>query len=225
MKKILLIFILSLFFTANSYAMDSLKIGSDEWEPFHRKALDGYHVEGFTADVIRAVLASMNVNIEDHRIYPWKRACKMVFEGDLDAVFTTTKTKERMGYCYFPLEPITDFSYVLFIRKSDENKLKYDTFEDLKNHKIGTVRGFSYTEEFTQFIEKEQNAEAVTVGVTNFKRLVHGMVDYVIAPKRVGYSNMHKLEIEKDCIALPKPIMSDYLYIMFSKKNSRSSFC
>ncbi len=220
-----LILVICLFLVSDqSHAGKSLNIGSDEWPPFHSAGKSEKVVKGFTADLVRAVLKKMNVKIASHRIYPWKRAVGMVFLGRLDAVFTTTKTDERMKYCYFPEEPLTDFSYLLFIRTEDEGKLTYNTFDDLKGHKIGIVRGFSYTEEFMKFIKEEKNFEEVTVGSQNFKKLMIKRVNYVATPKRVGYNHIRKLGIGDKCVALKKPLMENHLYAMFSKKTVSKEF-
>ncbi|RLC05200.1 MAG: hypothetical protein DRI57_27725 [Deltaproteobacteria bacterium] len=213
-----------LLFSAHSHAEKSLKIGSDEWPPFHSAGKSEKDVKGFTADLVRAVLRKTNVKIAAHRIYPWKRACAMVFDGRLDAVFTTTETDERMKYCHFPEEPLTDFSYVFFIRKEDEGKLKYDTFDDLKGHKVGIVSGFSYTEKFVNFIKKEKNYEEAYVGSDNFKLLMKKRADYVATSRRVGYNHIRELGIGSKCVALKKPFMVNYLYVMFSKKTVSREF-
>jgi polar amino acid transport system substrate-binding protein len=200
-----------------SHAGESLKIGSDEWPPFHSAGESEEDVQGFAADLMRAVLKKMGVKITSHRIYPWKRAIVMVFSGDLDVVFTTTKTDERMKYCYFPKEPLTTFSYLFFIRQKDDGRLIYNTFDDLKGNKIGIVRGFTYTEEFMNFIMEKKNFEEAMVGYQNFKKLVANRVDYVVAPKRVGNNLIKKLKIGDKCVALKKPLMENYLYAMFSK--------
>ena len=222
--NLLMVVLCLLIFTDQSYAKNSLKIGSDEWAPFHSAGTSEKDVQGFTADLVRAVLKSMNVDIAEHQIYPWKRAVKMVFDGQLDVVFTATKTDERMKYCYFPEEPLTDFSYIFFIRKEDEGTLAYDTFDDLKGHQIGTVRGFSYTKEFMDFIKKEKNYEEVTVGSQNFKKLMKKRIDYVATPKRVGYNHVRELGIGDKCVALKKPLMVNYLNAMFSKKTVSKEF-
>jgi len=213
-----------LLFSAQSHADKSLKIGSDEWPPFHSAGKSEKDVIGFTADLMRAVLKKMNVKIAAHRIYPWTRACVMVFDGRLDAVFTTTKTDERLKHCHFPEEPLTDFSYLFFIRKEDAGKLTYNTLDDLKKHRIGTVRGFSYTGEFMNFIRKEKNYEEVSEGIFNFKKLMAKRIDYVASPKRVGYNRIREIGISDRCVALKKPLLVNYLYVMFSKKTVSREF-
>ncbi len=222
--NLLMLALCLIVFSNQSYANDSLKIGSDEWAPFHGAGTSDKDVQGFTADLVRAVLRSMNVDITDHKIYPWKRAVNMVFLGQLDAVFTATKTEERMKYCYFPEEPLTDFSYVFFIRKEDDGTLTYDTFDDLKDQRIGIVRGFSYTDEFMGFIQQEKNYEEVAVGALNFKKLLKKRIDYVATPKRVGYVHIRELGISDRCVALKKPFLQNHLYIMFSKKTVGKEF-
>ena len=102
--------------------------------------------------------------------------------------------------------------------------MAYNNFDDLKGHTIGIVRGFSYTVEFMNFIKKEKNYEEVTVGSQNFKKLMKKRVNYVATPKRVGYNHIRKLGIGDKCVALKKPFMINYLYVMFSKKTVSKEF-
>jgi polar amino acid transport system substrate-binding protein len=215
---------LAFFIPELSHAGMSLNIGSDEWPPFHSSGRSENDVKGFTVDIMRAVLKKMRVRIASYRIYPWKRAIIMVSSGELDAVFTTTQTDERMKYCYFPREPLTTFSYLFFIRKSDEGKLIYNTLDDLKGKKIGLVSGFAYSKKFTDFIEEQENYEEVIVAQQNFRKLMTGRIDYVVTPKRVGYSLIRKLGIGDNCVPLKKPLMTGSLYAMFSKKTVTREF-
>ncbi len=217
------IFAFSVIFNPN-YAIKSLKIGSDEWAPFHFKGKSVSDVQGYTADLVRGVLQRMDIKIESHKIYPWKRALSMVFKGELDAVFTSTKTHEREKNCFFPAEALTDLTYVFFIKKGNEEKLIFETLSDLKGHRVGTVRGFSYTKEFKEFIKKEKNYDEVTTGDNNIKKLLSGRIDYMVTPRRVGLDLVSKYDKNNSCIMIEKPLNQDFLYMMFSKKTVKEEF-
>ena len=69
-----LILVICLFLVSDqSHAEKSLKIGSDEWPPFHSAGKSEKDVKGFTADLVRAVLKKMNVKIavRDERFRDW----------------------------------------------------------------------------------------------------------------------------------------------------------
>ncbi len=220
--KIFLLLIISLF-TFTLVAQKSLKIGSDEWSPFHYAGKSN-EVEGFTVDLVKETLKTMEVSINDHKIYPWKRVLKMVFDGSLDAVFTTTKTAEREENCYFPSESLTDFSYVFFIRKEDKGKINFTSISDLSNQKIGIVNGFSYTKEFMEFIKNEKAVEAVDTGNLNIKKLLKKRVDIIVMPRRVGIKLLEELDTNKKILMLETPLDVSHLYMMFSKKTMKSEF-
>lgn len=213
-----------LIFAANINAIESLKIGSDEWPPFHYKGESVRDVQGYTPIMVTSVLENMGVGISAYQIYPWARAVEKVFAGKLDALFTTTKTKGREEHCFFPKEPLIKFSYVFFVRKQDVGTLKFNTFDDLKSHKIGVIKGFSYTPEFMAFIKKEKNYEVVTKGEQNFKKLLAKRIDLVAVPLSVGYWQIKKLGMEGEVVPLSKSFSEDYLYIMFSKKTVDQAF-
>lgn len=59
------------------------------------------------------------------------------------------KSAERLDEMYFTEEPLSNEKWVLWIRKSDINRLRYTSFEDLRSNSIGVVKGYNYPEDFT----------------------------------------------------------------------------
>lgn len=59
------------------------------------------------------------------------------------------KGAERLDEMYFTEEPLSNEKWVLWIRKSDINRLRYTSFEGLRSNSIGVVKGYNYPEDFT----------------------------------------------------------------------------
>lgn len=59
------------------------------------------------------------------------------------------KSAERLDEMYFTEEPLSNEKWVLWIRKSDINRLRYTSFEDLRSNSVGVVKGYNYPEDFT----------------------------------------------------------------------------
>ena len=198
-------------------AQTAMRLGTDDWAPYEflqEKELTGYSVE-----VVQQVFKQMGIEIASLQLFPWARAEWMVFNGELDALFSGTKSQDREDACFFPSEALTQSDWVLFIRKSDAGQLKFDTFDDLKGKQVGVVREHAYTPEFWDFLKREKNYQEVTVDAQNFQKLAANRVDYVASEYVVGISLLKEFGLTGEIVALTEhPLKSAGLFIMFSKK-------
>ncbi|GAK50247.1 extracellular solute-binding protein family 3 [Candidatus Moduliflexus flocculans] len=198
-------------------AQTAMRLGTDDWKPYEfrqEKELTGYSVE-----VVQQVFKQMGIEISSLEIFPWARAEWMVFNGELDALFSVTKSQKREEACFFPSEALAQSDWVLFIRKSDVGQLKFDTLEDLKGKQIGVVREHAYTPEFWEFLKREKNYEEVAADAQNFQKLAAHRVDYVVSEYAVGMSLLNELGLIDKIVALAEsPLKRAELFIMFSKK-------
>ncbi|MEZ4529358.1 MAG: ABC transporter substrate-binding protein, partial [Desulfobacterales bacterium] len=170
---------------------------------------------GFGTELVKTVLERMDVKIRSLHVYPWKRAIAMMEKGQPDALFSANYTKERENFVWYPEEPLIQSPWILWVR--EEDRLKFDSLEDLREKRIGVVRGYSYTSEFLDFIQKFAEIDEVTDDATNFRKLNAGRVDYVAAELGNGYWLLKKLKLKKIIPLRDKPIKSDGLYLIFSK--------
>jgi len=206
-------------------AQARLIIATDEWNPYEYTGADGV-VTGFSTEVVRAVLAGMNIGIaEDHiGMHPFARLEQYVIDGTVDAAYSLSRTEKREGACYFPAEPIINSRWVLFIRKSDEGRLGFTSFEDLKGRSVGVVRAYAYTPEFWACLEEEGNGSAVTSDEQNFRKLAAGRIDYVAAEYGNASGVIKELGLAGRIVPLSdNPIAEKELYLIFNKRKvSRS---
>jgi len=198
-------------------AQITMRLGTDDWAPYEfrqEKELTGYSIE-----VVQHVFKQMGIEIASLQLFPWARAEWMVFNGELDALFSGTKSQEREDACFFPSEALAQSDWVLFIRKSDVGQLKFDTFDDLKGKQVGVVREHAYTPEFWDFLKREKNYQEVTADAQNFQKLAANRIDYVASEYVVGMSLLSELGMTDQIVALTEhPLKSTGLFIMFSKK-------
>ena len=112
------------------------------------------------------------------KFYPWKRAVKMIEMGEADALFGVSKNSEREIFLYFPTTPVHQSRYVFFIRKEDQNKLTFNSYEDLRQYKVGVTSGYSYTQELWNALKAFENYQEVTIDSQNIRKLAAGRIDY-----------------------------------------------
>lgn len=198
-------------------AQTAMRLGTDDWKPYEFQ--QETELTGYSVEVVQQVFKQMGIEIASLQLFPWARAEWMVFNGELDAVFSVTKSQEREDACFFPSEALAQSDWVLFIRKSDVGQLKFDTFDDLKGKQVGVVREHAYTPEFWNFLNQERNVQEVAKDEQNFHKLAVNRVDFVAAEYVVGMSLLEKLGLTGEIVALTEhPLKSAGLFIMFSKK-------
>jgi polar amino acid transport system substrate-binding protein len=202
---------------------NTLEIGTSEWPPYDN--ISNKQAPGFSAEVIRQVFSNMGIAINITEEFPWKRTQLFAYTGELDAVFSVFFTEERARNCHYPDEPLIAEKHVLFINNTDAEILKFNTYDDLRNKRIGTHRGAGIEDKFLDFIKKNSTVIEVSDEEQNFKMLANGRVDYVVSSYGPSLINLKKLGLTGKIVPiLSKPVREDNLYIMFSKKTVEPEF-
>jgi polar amino acid transport system substrate-binding protein len=205
-----------------AYGGEILRLATDVWLPYEN--ISDEQAPGFSTEVIARVLGEMNVK-STTRESPWARAVKDVFEGKRDALYTAFWTEERASYCYYPEEPLTREKWVFFVRSADAGELSFSSYDDLKDRRIGILRGASVTEEFWKFVKDNRNYEEAKTDELNFRKLDRGRIDYVVTSYSNGVMLVKKMGLAGTIQSLPKPVIKeDDLYIIFSKKTMAPEF-
>lgn len=227
MKTIFTAIFAVIFFSEISGAEIKLKIGTDEWPPYEFvTGLPGNEcMSGFSTDVILAVMKKMNV-VAAERIeqFPWARGEKMVIDGSLDMLYTAATSEKRAKIVHYPTESLVESAWSFFIRIEDSEKLKYDTFNDLKGKRIGVVRAYSYTPEFWAFIAAEKNYEEVAGDEQNVNKLMYKRIDYIVMDYGNGLYLINKMGLTGKIVPLKKPIANVSLYPIFSRNTVDKEF-
>lgn len=198
----------------------NIDIICDDWPPY--QMVEDHQLSGFSTRIVKIVFERMKVTINSIKVYPWKRAIKMVETGKTDALFSANYTKNRTEFAFYPDEKIVDSPWVMWVR--EEDGFKFESFDDLLGKKIGIVRGYSYTPEFWEFLKKHNNYYEITNDEQNFKKLNVGRVDFVPAELGNGLYLVKKLDLSGIIPLRKNPLKSDGLYIIFNKTNVSKSF-
>lgn len=217
-----IVLVLGLSLSNHAYARESLKLAVDVWLPYEN--IGNEDTPGFSTEVVTSVLQNMGIEW-DLKEYSWARALKEVFEGRRDALFTAFWTEERARYCHFPDEPLAKERWVFFVRRKDAQQLRFASYDEIKDRRIGVLRGASVTEEFWEFVRSHRNYEEVTTDRLNFKKLLAGRIDYVVTSYSNGVELGKQMAISDQIDFLRSPVITeDNLYIIFSKKSVSPEF-
>jgi polar amino acid transport system substrate-binding protein len=211
-----------LCFSQAAGAETTLRLATDVWLPY--EDISDKNSPGFSTEVIAHVLKSMNVKT-DTREFPWARAMKEVFDGNRDALYTAFWTEDRAKFCLYPEEPLTRDKWVFFVRRANAASLSIASYEDLKDRRIGILRGASITKEFWDIVRRHKNYEVVKTDELNFRKLARGRLDYVVTSYSNGINLLKKMKLSDKISHLASPVIKeDNLYIIFSRKTVKPEF-
>ncbi|MDM8549102.1 transporter substrate-binding domain-containing protein [Desulfobacterales bacterium HSG2] len=136
-----------MIFTVNSYAEETWKIASLNWEPYSGADLT---TQGNSVQKLRELLRKEGIRLIVD-FYPWKRAQ------------TLAKTKEYVGYfpawpeeVYegFTASPAVDWSEVGILKKSGSS-VSFESIDDLfRKYKVGVVKTYAYPKTIADAMKK-----------------------------------------------------------------------
>ncbi|MCP4431434.1 MAG: transporter substrate-binding domain-containing protein [Gammaproteobacteria bacterium] len=211
---VLMILIICVTFTfiERGHAKDPLLIITDPYEPF--VFAPDAELKGLDYEVTEAVFQQLKIPVEI-QFFPWKRCLVMMQNQKADALIDLVSTNERRAYLFFPDEPLSDSSLILFYHKGHRPQI--DTFDDLKSYQLGGQRGSEYPQELADVLVKREDTTTLE---QNFLKLVKDRVDIMVENRIVGRYIANKMGLldQIEVLELPKPFPTRY-YLGFAKKD------
>lgn len=194
----------------------------DHYPPYQYK--EHKHFQGFSFDVLNSVLAMSGDRIAKSDIYPWKRALHMLETNQANILISANYSKTRNRFARYPTEPIIITPWYLWKRK--DHHLTFGSLNDLLGKKVGVVQGYSYTEEFWDFVNKHQlyiDTENYTDDI-NLSNLNQGLYDLSVAELGNGTYIKNNLKLSNIEPITSTPIKEDGLYAIFNKNTFSAEF-
>ena len=201
------------------YAMaHNVTLVCDIWPPYQIETEDG--VTGASVEIVEAVYKRLGITDITFKAFPWKRAMDAVRFADADALFSANQTSDRGIFLLYPEEPIFKSPWMIWTRSDSSIR----TLNDLKGKTVGVVLGYSYTQEFWNFINAYCDVEAVHNDNINFTKLGLGRLDATVAEFGNGL-NLLRVLGEEGIRPVPGiEIKRDGLFIAFSRKRTTKEF-
>jgi len=214
--SILLIFVFSFSLCAD----EVFKIATTIIPPYTIQE-DG-EIGGLATELVENVFQKMNVKYSI-KIYPFKRALRLVESGDLHGIYIVGKHKKRTAIYHYPKEPLVTTNFIWFIRKEDKGKINFHSFDDLKGKRIGTIIGYALPQDLSEYLARNAEVEEVAREEQNFKKLMLKRVDLIMSEYHAGKYYADVLGIAGKISPLLKPHKNihgriETHHLMFSKK-------
>ncbi|MCK5096791.1 MAG: transporter substrate-binding domain-containing protein [Desulfobacteraceae bacterium] len=205
------IVIIIFFLISQSYAAETIRIATLNWEPYIGQQLTN---EGVMAEITREAFKRLGYMVE-YNYLPWKRAVVMAEKGEYDGYFPAYWSKQREEKSIFT-EVILSGPVGFF--KIKKHIISFNKLEDLIPYRIGIVHGFVNTPAFdaADYLKKE----VVTTDLQNIQKLLKHRVDLIVADKFVGFYLINKFipHMKGQIEFIFPPLQNKELYICMSKK-------
>ncbi len=168
--------------------------------------------EGISIEILSMVMRKMGM--EDYRfilVDSVERAILSAQSGKVEMLIGYSKKAERLAFLAYPARSYRRIKWNFFIRKQDEGKIRFETFEDLKGYTIGVTRSVSYTKEFWA-AQSMLHFDFVNQNELQIKKLLRGRVDLVPLNTRSTLYEAEQAGIRDKIAYLPKPIKDKPYY-------------
>ena len=173
--------------------------------------------EGLSLAIIRAAYKTQGYTVKMEFV-PWARAKSLTIEGKYDILPDCWVNDENKKTMLFS-DPYA-VNVVKFVKNADD-PFEYTGLESLKGKKIGTVRGYNYSDAFrdSQDFIKEDVADLIT----NIKKLTGKRIDLTLEDEIVAKVQITKNDpsLLSQVKFLDKPFDSNNLYVSAGLANPR----
>jgi len=188
----------------------NFKLAYEEYPPYEYKQ-DGKLV-GVDIEILEEAAKIAGATLE-FKEYPWARATKMAEDGEVDAIFSMSKTAEREKVFYFPAINLASETNVIFANDSYKGDVK--SLVDLKGKTIGVIQDYSYGTDFDNFkdckkeLNSNQDALVKKLQANRFQLAINNELVGNYMAKSIGATNIRVLSYV---------VNTDPLYLGISKK-------
>jgi len=213
MKRLIIYIAAILIFasTENAYC-EVIRLATMNWQPFYGKNLSE---GGFFTALSREAFKRSGYELKVVFI-PWKRALERSKEGNFDGLLGAYYSDERENHYYFT-DPIASNDEVFITRKGHD--ITYNNLDDLKNIRIGGLRGGAQS---TELIKQGFRIELASDDILNIKKLNFKRFDLIIIGKQSFYYLLSSLEELKpfsgNFDVLEPPYKTYDLFVTITKK-------
>lgn len=225
MMKILTMFFIIPFNISINFATDclppqkeKLKLCSTaDWPPYEYTDTTTKQVTGSSVDIIKELSNKLNFNVEILSL-PWERCLQMNKDGDMDGIFTVSKTTDREQYLIYPQKSIQNVSYIFATTKGSKTAWNESKNVNHIPQPIGSPQGYSVTKTLKEIknIKVDDSAQSDEV---NLNKLLLGRLGSIaIGPQALELLIKEKNVSDKIQMLNPPFVDSKKYYIAISKK-------
>jgi len=179
---------------------------------------DGDNIVGAAPSLVEAIGKAINVPVESKYMGTWEDAQAAARDGKVDMIFGIYYNDERATYLDYVQPAFTYDDVAVFVVKGKEFPFKDKS--DLIGKKGVTNQGESYGTEFDAFMKDKLDVARAAGIDAAFSDLIAGKADYLIAGYYPGLAEAAKDGIKGKVVPLDQALLSQEMFVAFSKKSS-----
>jgi len=179
---------------------------------------DGDNIVGAAPSLVEAIGKAINVPVESKYMGTWEDAQAAVRDGKADMIFGIYYNDERATYLDYVQPAFTYDDVAVFVVKGKE--FPFTGKDDLIGKKGVTNQGESYGTEFDAFMKDKLDVARAAGIDAAFKDLLDGKADYLIAGYYPGLAEAAKDGIKGKVVPLDQALLSQEMFVAFSKKSA-----
>ncbi|WP_051303616.1 substrate-binding periplasmic protein [Psychromonas aquimarina] len=214
--RILLPFLLLSLFTCAQAGERLIACGHQDYPPFTWR--DGNQIEGVGITVANRIFAELDIEVDAVYEGNWKRCLHNLKLGKADLVVAAYITEERKTYAEFTQTPLSPDPASVFVWKGRE--FVFDTLDDLKGKRMGSLLGDSFGQEFDDFIAEHASDLDVNKHSQIYGMLEKGRIDFFPSGLYAGRLLLKKYGYEGQIIPLKAPLWRNYIYMAISRRSA-----
>lgn len=195
----------------------SVTIALAEWAPYEFE--ENGEIKGISVDIVDEAFKRMGYKVTK-RILPFSRAIEMLKSGEIDMIPDIKNTAERQEIGVFSKEPIVTTYTALFVKSDSTIEFNGD-ISALKQYKIGTIRDYTYSEEFDNAVKsKVIKVEEVDDKLQNINKILDNRIDIYIENRLVLLEALKSTNNVDKLKELKPEINQTPVYGWFTKKKN-----
>ena len=212
--SLITLFFLIGFPLSQSWAQGFLVLATPE-APF--KFEENGRIQGIDVDILKIIMNRLNVPYRIRLIRSGTRIQEEAKAGRADMLLLFSKKASRLSYLDYPQESYVSLDWNFFVRAEDRSRIRFRTFQDLKNLQVGATRDFSYTSEFW---EAGLTLQVISSNDLQIKKLLGGRIDTVpMNTISTLYAERKKGNLDR-LSYLPASLVSKPYYNVFPKASN-----
>ena len=191
-----------------------------DYPPFYYYAMGD--IQGVAVDMIDELFQRMDLEA-DIEMFPLPRALGFLEKGERDGIMILIKTPERAQYLEYTVPVMSVRGLIWSAADRHDGPVEFGRLEDLRQHRAGVTRGYSYGHEFDQIL-KSMKVDVSNADILNFRKLISHRVDIFPANEIVarGLIKIYP-ELQGKVTASKNSFIEWVLHMAVSKKSPLAS--
>jgi polar amino acid transport system substrate-binding protein len=221
-----MLWLLTPLVSANSLCPSPLRVGYDNWPPYHyyasATATAPRVLQGFAVEALNAMLKRLDCQATYVEL-PWKRVLHGLEQGSLDIAMEAYFNDERGRYAWFS-DAYNPGRSVLWIRKSSSYSESELATWLANGHTLGVTKDYYYGAETAELMRRYAAQVSVVNDRQNYGKLVLGRIDGFLGDILATPWGLKEEGLADLIVPHTMPVYEAPTFFMFSKKRLSPAF-